>query len=134
MNTLSTQQTQTFEQVSLCPHCLSIAEVRPVADEHFLFCTDGCGCLEGWRPVEKFECSICKELHDEPECDCTKPTNLYAVTHSILTAHRSPMNITYYLKAKSHWGAIMESYRKMKEEGRKWFRRPKSICYQTNIT
>lgn len=61
-----------------------------------------------------------------------KPLNKYAVTHrygrgSGLTHH------AFYINAHSHWAAIMESYRQMKERGLRWFKRPDSICLRTNI-
>lgn len=70
MNTLLSTQTKGFEEISICPHCGSVAEVRPVADEHFLFCTDGCGCLEGWDVEDKFLCGHCGVTCDEERCTC----------------------------------------------------------------
>lgn len=67
---INSNQTVEFEEVRLCPHCLSIAEVKPVADEHFLFCTDGCGCLEGWTVQKKFLCPHCGGACDDQRCTC----------------------------------------------------------------
>jgi hypothetical protein len=61
---------QQFEEVSVCPYCDALTEERFSGDEGFTFCSDGCGCLEGEKSVYKFECLICHELRDSPECSC----------------------------------------------------------------
>lgn len=62
--------TQTFEEISVCPHCNAPTEERHSGDEGWTFCSDGCGCLEGDRTVYKFICSDCEEICDEEKCDC----------------------------------------------------------------
>lgn len=59
-----------FEEVSVCPHCGSLTEEKFAGDEGWTFCTDGCGCLEGDRPIHKFLCSECEEICDTENCNC----------------------------------------------------------------
>jgi len=60
----------TFEEVKVCPHCGALSEEKFSGDEGWSFCTDECGCIEGSPTVHKFECSDCKDLLDEPKCNC----------------------------------------------------------------
>jgi hypothetical protein len=58
--------------------------------------------------------------------------NLYNVSHRVPSNAKygngtNYMTHTFQVWAKSHWSAIMQSYQLMKEEGRKWFKRPKSL-------
>jgi hypothetical protein len=61
---------KTSEEISVCPHCNAPTEERFIGDEGWTFCTDGCGCLEGDKPMHKFQCSHCMEIQDVEECNC----------------------------------------------------------------
>lgn len=59
-----------FEEVSACPHCGNLAEERFSGDEGWTFCTEECGCIEFEGSVTRYCCPDCKELKNEPKCDC----------------------------------------------------------------
>ncbi len=62
--------THTFEEISVCPHCLMPTVEKFSGDEGWTFCSEDCGCLEGEKPLYKFECSRCGDLKDTEECNC----------------------------------------------------------------
>lgn len=59
-----------FDEVTVCPHCGSLTEEKFIGDEGATFCTDGCGNLEGYGLIHKFQCKKCYEIVDEEKCNC----------------------------------------------------------------